>query len=71
MPIIPATHNYKVKETDLTREDSIYMSIASVTEIEEKAFLIEKTDSVNKVFNPNSRLTLQIYMNRDVVTIKR
>ena len=38
IPHRPTHQVYSVKETELSREDSIFMSIASVTEIEEKAF---------------------------------
>ena len=38
IPSRPTQLNYSVKETELSREDSIFMSIASVTEFEEKAF---------------------------------
>lgn len=47
------------------------MSIESVTVIEDSGFKIEKTESINRVSNANTRLELQIFMNRDVVTVKR
>ena len=47
------------------------MSIESATEIEEKAFKLEKTDSMNKVKRSNSRLELSIQMDRDVTKVKR
>ena len=34
----PILHIYNIKEIELTREDSIFMQIDSLTEIEEKAF---------------------------------
>ena len=71
IPLRPTHQVYSVKETELSREDSIFMSIASVTEIEEKAFQIEKTDSINYAYKPNARLELTLNMNRDVVAIQR
>ena len=37
-PILPTTRMYEVTETELERDDNIYMSIEMVTEIEENAF---------------------------------
>ena len=35
IPAVPAFYSFSVKETKLSRDDSIFMSIESVTEIEE------------------------------------
>lgn len=38
IPNIPTSHVYSVKEIELSREDSLFMSIESITEIEDKTF---------------------------------
>ena len=68
-PTRPTTQIYKVKETELKREDNIFMSIESVTEIEENAFQLEYSHSINKVHRKQTRLGIEIQMNRDVVTV--
>ena len=35
------------------------------------AFQIVKSDSINKVLDPLTRLDINLFMNRDVITIKR
>ena len=60
---------YNIQETEVERDDNIYLAIESVTSVVETAFQIEKSDTVNKVFNPLTRLDLYIFMNRDVITV--
>ena len=67
----PTMQILNVQETELERDDSIFMAMHSVTEIEEKAFVIEQKDTVNKVLNPLTRLNLYLFMNRDVISVKR
>ena len=69
--MIPTTQILNVQETEVEREDNLVMAIESFTAVNEKAFQIDKMDTVNKVVNPLTRLDLYYFLNRDVISVKR
>ena len=55
IPRTPTRAFHSIKETEILREDNLFMSIQSVTEIEDRVFRTEETRRSDKVYHAYSR----------------
>ena len=49
---------YSINQVEVEREDSVFLALESITEVEEKAFSIQETERRYKPGNPYTRLDL-------------
>ena len=64
-------HIYQISETNIAREDSLFYAIDGITEKEDSAFAFNEKSSTDNIGDYTARMSLSIYMDRDVTTVTR
>ena len=63
---------YKVKETALFREDSLFMAVNGITQIEDEAFEVVHTEDFYPIpRTPTELISLSYYVDRDLEKVER